>query len=76
MLSKKGFIIKKSDIDDEKIKWLKNELTVSPETTFNQNFNNNLDSFPVFRESKSRFRIPRFFGYEHFPLKYKNNISS
>lgn len=67
MLTRGGFIIHKSQLDNNKIEWLKKELTVTPEQPGNSFAT--LDSFPVFRESESRFRIPRHFGIEHFDLK-------
>lgn len=74
MISKGGYIIKKSDLCSSQIENLKNTLTVSPELQNNCGFVNVNDSFPVFRESESRFRIPRFFGVTEFGLPKRNVI--
>jgi len=77
MLSRGGYIIKKDKLSNQNIIDLKNVLTVSPELQNNGGFAN-AESFPVFRESKSRFRIPRYFGIEKYgqPLhKIPNGIS-
>ena len=67
MLTRGGVIVKKTNISSEKCKWLKEELTVSPINECSNAFSNvNVDSFPVFRESESRFRLPRHFAYKHF----------
>jgi len=73
MICRKGFIISKSDLSEEKIKWLKNELTVSPESQ-SSSFSCSDESFPVFRESKSRFRIPRHFGIHNFGPSFINKL--
>lgn len=67
MLTRGGFIVHKQNLDNEKINWLKQELTVTPEQPGNSFAK--AESFPVFRESESRFRIPRHFGNSHFNLK-------
>lgn len=65
MLSRGGYILKKEQLSSNDITILKNVLTVSPELQNNGGFVN-AESFPVFRESKSRFRIPRYYGIEHY----------
>lgn len=70
MLSRGGYLLKKDKLSQEQIVSLKNTLTVSPEL---QSSFANAESFPVFRESESRFRIPRFYGTEFFGLP-KNKI--
>ena len=65
MLTRGGYILKKENLSDKEVAALKNVLTVSPELQNNGGFVN-ADSFPVFRESKSRFRIPRYYGVQHF----------
>ena len=66
MLTRGGFIIHKNKLDKDKTDWLRKELTVTPEQPGNSFAK--LDSFPVFRESESRFRIPRHFGSDNFNL--------
>ena len=73
MLSKGGYIIHKSKLNTHEIKDLISTLTVSPEAQGNCGFAN-ADSFPVFRESETRFRIPRHFGIHQFGLPSKNKI--
>jgi superfamily II DNA or RNA helicase len=73
MISRGGFIVKKETLSKEEQNKLKNSLTVSPELQ-NAGFVNVNESFPVFRESESRFRIPRFYGVEHFGTPKHNKI--
>ena len=65
MLTRGGFILKKEKLNNEEISKLRNELTVSPELQTNGGFCHP-ESFPVFRESQSRFRIPRYYGIQHY----------
>ena len=65
MLTRGGYILKKDILSEQDRIQLKNVLTVSPEIKNNGGFAN-AESFPVFRESKSRFRIPRYFGVEKY----------
>lgn len=65
MLTRGGFIVKKENLTEQDICKLKNVLTVSPQIQGSGGFVN-ADTFPVFRESKSRFRIPRYYGIENF----------
>ena len=77
MLTRGGYIIKKDKLTSIQKKKLTDVLTVSPELQNNGGFAN-ADSFPVFRESNSRYRIPRYYGVKEFgqPInKMPNGIS-
>jgi len=60
-LGPKGYTILKRELDEEKLKWLRTELTATP-------LINGVPgtSFPVYRESESKIYIPRFIGTKHF----------
>jgi superfamily II DNA or RNA helicase len=64
ILSHKGFLIKKDGMTPTEIAKLKKDLFVSP-IQIGSDFQIS-DKFPVFRESESRFRIPRFYGISTF----------
>ena len=80
ILIKGGYIVKKHDLTPKQIRCLQTELTVCPDL-FNNNspFARAQQTFKVYRESESRFRIPRFYGFKVFgpPLcsKIKPGIS-
>ena len=63
LLLKSGYILKKDELSAKEIRNILNELTVCPEL-----FNNNSphlrasETFKVFKESESRYRLPRFYG--------------
>jgi superfamily II DNA or RNA helicase len=60
MLTTSGFKIKREDIKPFMIK----ELTVRPNT--GEGFQQ-LPFFNVYRENNTRYRIPRFYGQQHYP---------
>ena len=74
MLTKGGYIIHKSKLNNNEITKLKSTLTVSPETQNNNCGFANVDSFAVFRESETRFRVPRHFGISEFGLPSINKM--
>lgn len=66
--SHKGYVIDKEKLDKDKIKKLKDELTVTP--TINKEFTDaskeDLSSYEVFTEDKKYLYIPRYFGTSKF----------
>ena len=71
-LGKKGFVINKSFIDEDKIEEIKKELHVTPFT--NNDFGAPEEPFKVFRENSTHLYVPKFFGIENFEIP-KNDIS-
>jgi superfamily II DNA or RNA helicase len=64
-INKNGYIIKKSDIAEDKIKKIKNDLTVSPYVM--NEFGTNIEKkFTVYLESPNKLYIPRFYGNANF----------
>lgn len=72
-LVKSGYIIKKDSLSNDDKNTLLNDLNVSPESFGSPN--NFQEPFPVFRESISRYRIPRFYGIQKFGLPQRSNIN-
>lgn len=64
VLTEKGFLIKKEALSEAQKKKLFNDLIVSP-VYYGSDFQQN-KNFAVFRESESRYRIPRFYGIQTF----------
>jgi superfamily II DNA or RNA helicase len=63
-LSKRGYVIKKSDIDDDTIHKIKTELVAKP--LVDSKFNTIPVFFPVFMETKNKFYIPKMYGIQTF----------
>jgi len=63
-----GYIIKKEDLSKKNINKLRNDLTVHPEVFGGpqKNFIRDSDKFKIYRESESRYRLPKFYGIETF----------
>ena len=72
-LGPKGYSIRKDSLKiDEQIQ-LRESLTVKafvPKNSMQKSI-----AFPVYRESKNKFYIPRFYGNEHFGVTNKSTIS-
>jgi superfamily II DNA or RNA helicase len=64
MLNHKGYLIKKSSLTENQNKKMIKDLCVSP-IYHGSDFQIN-DKFPVYRESETRYRIPRFYGIKTF----------
>ena len=64
-LGQKGYTLLKKELTPEQEQFIKTELTVKP---FVQGSpaNNTAVSFPAYRESPSKYYIPRYFGETHF----------
>lgn len=64
ILTKKGYEIVKKTLDDKELEVLKKELTVEPYIPGEEN----VKSFPVFSETKTKITIPRFYGIKKYGL--------
>ena len=68
-LSNSGYKVPKEDLDPETILEVKKELTVRPNTFGDYGDPTKKETkFPVYRESSSKFYLPRFYGQEKFGL--------
>lgn len=78
VLLNSGYIVKKESLNEKQIRKIRNDLSVFPEVFGgpNQNFIRESDKFKVYRESESRFRIPRFYGIEHFGTPTTNKLKN
>lgn len=63
ILTKKGYTLKKEDIDKKDIILIKKLLTVKP--VVNKQFAAAAQSFPVFYENKSKLYLPRFWAVDN-----------
>ena len=62
-LGKKGYTIKKSSLTMHEENHIRKTLTVKP---YIPNSPVKEDSFEIYRESKSKLYVPRYFGIEHY----------
>ena len=72
-LGQKGFTIFKESLDVEEQLLIRKELEVAPwvpKSSFHKP-----PSFPIYRESKKKFYIPRFYGIENYGAPEENRIS-
>jgi superfamily II DNA or RNA helicase len=71
-IGNKGYTIYKRALTPKLIDDLKNELTVAPYAPMN---NVKPPKFPVYRESKDKLYIPRFFGIDKYGNPYINKLT-
>ena len=66
-LSKRGFVLKKNELDDSEIKELKKILVARPltDSKFIVNVKND-PSFPIYIETKNKLYIPKMYGIEKY----------
>jgi len=65
ILCKKGYVIKKSSLDEKKLASLKCELTVVPKEIEDYKQDNKDTSFPVFTEDDDTITIPKYYGIDY-----------
>ena len=65
-LSKKGYVIKKMESNDEMITKIKKELVARPLT--DSKFNFNQPSYRVYIETKNKIYLPKMYGIQEFGL--------
>lgn len=71
-LGLRGYEIMKSDLSDiEKMK-IENELTVKPKCIIDSSLNN----YELYRESLTRYYVPRYYGYDKFGLPQINKLKN
>jgi superfamily II DNA or RNA helicase len=63
ILTKKGYTLKKDNMKEEDITFIKKLLTVKP--VVNKKFAAAAQEFPVFYENKSKLYLPRFWGIDN-----------
>ena len=64
VLTAKGYAIKKSFLTDVQTQGLRSELTVAPKVL--DRFQKDIQNFPIYYESKTRFYVPRHWGIKKF----------
>jgi len=64
VLTAKGYAIKKIYLTDIQIQELRSELTVAPKVL--DRFQKDIQNFPIYAESKTRFYVPRHWGIKKF----------
>jgi superfamily II DNA or RNA helicase len=60
-LGKKGYTLFKKDLSTAQLKKIRQDLTVKPFSTHSAEV-----SYPVYRESETKFYLPRYYGEEEF----------
>jgi superfamily II DNA or RNA helicase len=73
VLTSKGYAIKKSCVNETQIQELRSELTMSPKTL--DKFQKDINNFPIYAESKTRFYVPRHWGIKKFGEPDANIVS-
>jgi superfamily II DNA or RNA helicase len=71
-LGQKGYTIYKEALSLNEQKFIRDELTVRP---FIPKSPVQMPSFPIYRESKDKFYIPRYFGEEYYGEPEESRIS-
>ena len=64
VLTAKGYAVKKSYLSEIQIQGLRSELTVAPKVL--DKFQKDIQNFPIYAESKTRFYVPRHWGIKKF----------
>lgn len=72
MLTKNGYVIKKSMLNEEKLVELKSELTVKPKV--HPDFDTGVESYPIYTEDENFMYIPRFYGIKKFGKYTSTNL--
>jgi superfamily II DNA or RNA helicase len=71
-LGQKGYTISKNEISIEQQKQIKTDLTIKP-FVMGSPMNNDVKTFPAYRESANKLYVPHYYGLEKFgpPKQYK-----
>jgi superfamily II DNA or RNA helicase len=64
VLTSKGYAVKKSYLNELQIQAIRSELTMAPKTL--DKFQKDIQNFPIYAESKTRFYVPRHWGIKRF----------
>ena len=73
-LGKKGYTIYKTKLTQSQTKKIYNELNVKPQIQGQSHLIHSQIEYPVYRESQTKFYIPRYYGFDHFG-NYENKLS-
>ena len=74
-IGKKGYTIPKSSLTQRELIDLKNDLWLKPQINGKQfAAQNQIPSFPVYRENDKKIYIPRFYGIEKYGLPEKSEL--
>lgn len=73
-LGNKGYTISKSELTVTQEKQIRTDLMICPRV-HGAPINNNLPSFPAYRESNNKMYVPHYYGIEHFGSPAKIKIS-
>lgn len=73
VLTAKGYAIKKSCLTDIQTQGLRSELTMAPKVL--DKFQKDIQNFPIYAESKTRFYVPRHWGIKKFGQPEANIVS-
>ena len=72
-IGKKGYTIKKSDLTQNQLYDLREELNVKPSSNLNGYANN--VSFPIYRESTNKIYIPSYYGIDKYGIPNSRQLS-
>jgi superfamily II DNA or RNA helicase len=64
VLTAKGYAVKKTYLTDIQVQGLRSELTMAPKVL--DKFQKDIQNFPIYAESKTRFYVPRHWGIKKF----------
>jgi superfamily II DNA or RNA helicase len=64
VLTAKGYAVKKSFLNEIQTQGLRSELTMAPKVL--DKFQKDIQNFPIYYESKTRFYVPRHWGIKKF----------
>jgi superfamily II DNA or RNA helicase len=75
-ITKQGYIILKSDLTDDQLSMIEDDLTVEPEVDKRFKRTTEDESFNIYLETVSgdKIVVPRYYGIEKFGLPCSNNI--
>ena len=63
-MGKRGYIIRKNNLNNEELNNIRNDLTVTPFTI--GDYGNNEEPFKIYLENKNKIYVPKFYGIEKF----------
>jgi superfamily II DNA or RNA helicase len=64
VLTSKGYAVKKSYLNELQIQSIRSELTMAPKVM--DKYQKDIQNFPIYAESKTRFYVPRHWGIKRF----------
>ncbi len=73
-ISRKGYIIQKSLLDENQTNQLVSDLTAKPKMVQGFGPNQKPIEYPIFLESKRSYYVPRFYGLSHLGQPEINNL--